>query len=148
MSPWLTRDTFSHDLCPLHTGCTCLAPIKKKSFSGVYFSPFVWFFNLSLNKQSQDTRHPHTHTHTHTQHTSYPTVVKSDPKALFLIATTPRCRGRCYAFPWIAPLTFIMLNRRHQVPFFSLWYDSSWDWNPVSRIIGERSNYYANGPVI
>ena len=23
--------------------------------------------------------------------------------------------------------------------FFSLWYDSTWDWTPVSRTIGERS---------
>ena len=28
----------------------------------------------------------------------------SDPKAPFSIATTPRCRGRCYSIPWIAPL--------------------------------------------
>ena len=27
-----------------------------------------------------------------------------DPKAPFLIATTPRCRGGHYSFPWIAPL--------------------------------------------
>ena len=32
------------------------------------------------------------------------TVVESDPKALFSIATTLRCRGGCYSFPWIAPL--------------------------------------------
>ena len=27
-----------------------------------------------------------------------------DQKAPFSIATTPRCRGECYSFPWIAPL--------------------------------------------
>ena len=32
------------------------------------------------------------------------TVVKGDPKAPFSKATTPRCRGRQYSFPWIAPL--------------------------------------------
>ena len=32
------------------------------------------------------------------------TVVKGDPKALFSIATTPRCRGQRYSIPWIAPL--------------------------------------------
>ena len=32
------------------------------------------------------------------------TVVEGDPKAPFSIATTPRCRGRYYVFPWIAPL--------------------------------------------
>ena len=32
------------------------------------------------------------------------TVVEGDQKAPFSIATTPRCRGGCYSFPWIAPL--------------------------------------------
>ena len=32
-------------------------------------------------------------------------VVEGDPKALFSIATTLRCRGGWYLFPWIAPLT-------------------------------------------
>ena len=32
------------------------------------------------------------------------TVVEGDKKALFSIATTSRCRGGCYSFPWIAPL--------------------------------------------
>ena len=31
------------------------------------------------------------------------TVVEGDQKGPFSIATTPRCRGRCYSFPWIAP---------------------------------------------
>ena len=29
-------------------------------------------------------------------------------------------------------------------PFLSLWYDSTWDWTPVSRTIGEYYNHYAN----
>ena len=32
------------------------------------------------------------------------TVVEGDQKAPFSIATTPRCRGGLYSFPWIAPL--------------------------------------------
>ena len=32
------------------------------------------------------------------------TVVEGDPKAPFSIATTLRCRGSCYSYPWIAPL--------------------------------------------
>ena len=32
------------------------------------------------------------------------TVIEVDPKTLFSIATTPRCRGGRYSFPWIAPL--------------------------------------------
>ena len=31
------------------------------------------------------------------------TVVEGDPKATFLIATTPRCRGGYYSFPRIDP---------------------------------------------
>ena len=29
--------------------------------------------------------------------------------------------------------------------FLSLWYDSTWDWTPVSRAIDEHSNRLANG---
>ena len=32
------------------------------------------------------------------------TVVEGDQKVPFSIATTPRCRGGCYSFPWISPL--------------------------------------------
>ena len=32
------------------------------------------------------------------------TLVEGDQKASFSIATTPRCRGGRYSFPWIAPL--------------------------------------------
>ena len=31
-------------------------------------------------------------------------LVEGDPKALFSIATTPRCREGCYSIPWIDPL--------------------------------------------
>ena len=55
------------------------------------------------------------------------TVVKGDPKALFTIATTPRCSGGRYTFPWIAPITLdpylIMLSvkQRQQVLFLISW---------------------------
>ena len=32
------------------------------------------------------------------------TKVEGDSKAPFSIATTPRCRGGRYSFPWIGPL--------------------------------------------
>ena len=32
------------------------------------------------------------------------TIVEGDQKAPLSIATTPRCRGGHYSFPWIAPL--------------------------------------------
>ena len=31
------------------------------------------------------------------------TVVEDNPKTPFSLATTPRCRGGRYSFPWIAP---------------------------------------------
>ena len=34
------------------------------------------------------------------------TVVEGDPKAPFSIATTPRCRGGCYSFPWASSTLF------------------------------------------
>ena len=53
------------------------------------------------------------------------TVVENNQKAPFSIATTPRCRGGCYFFPWIAPLYTRYVPyiaecyaRRYQVPFF------------------------------
>ena len=60
------------------------------------------------------------------------TVVECDPKASFSIATTPRCRGGFYSFPWIAPLTLdsylIMLCVTQggiKNNFFRLWHDST-----------------------
>ena len=51
-------------------------------------------------------------------------VVKGNQKAPFSIATTPRCRGEHYSFPWIAPFypwyvpcIAKWLARRYQVPF-------------------------------
>ena len=32
------------------------------------------------------------------------TVIEGDSKAPFSVATSPRCKGGCYSFPWIAPL--------------------------------------------
>ena len=32
------------------------------------------------------------------------TVIEGNQEALFSIATTPRCRGGCFSFLWIAPL--------------------------------------------
>ena len=37
------------------------------------------------------------------------TYIKSDPKAPFSIATTPRCRGGHYFIPWIVPLVPLIL---------------------------------------
>ena len=53
------------------------------------------------------------------------TLVEGDPKAPFSIATTPRCRGRCYSilriaplYPWSSPYSADCLARWGQVPFF------------------------------
>ena len=32
--------------------------------------------------------------------------------------------------------------------FLSRWYDSTWDWTPVSRTLGEHSIHETNEPVI
>ena len=76
---------------------------------------------------------------------------RRQPKAPFSIATTPRCKGGCYFFPWIAPLTLhlflIMLSVKQghiKHHFLSLWYDSMWDWILVSWTIGKHSNHFAN----
>ena len=80
--------------------------------------------------------------------------MEGDTKAPFSIVTTPGCRGRHYSFPRIALLTldpyFIMLSVKQEdikYHFLSLWYDSTWDWNPVSRTIGKHYTHYANGPI-
>ena len=73
------------------------------------------------------------------------------PKGSFSIATTLRCREGHYSFLWIAPLTLdpylIMLSVKQgsiKNHFLSLWYDPTWDWTVVSRIIDEYFNPYAN----
>ena len=76
------------------------------------------------------------------------TVVEGDPKSPFSIAFTPRGRGERYSFPWIDPLTLdtylVMLSVKQRginYHFKSLWYDPTWDWTPISRIIGEHSTH-------
>ena len=68
------------------------------------------------------------------------TVVAGDPKAPFSIATTP--------FPvklhFTLDMYFIMLSVKWgciKYHFLSLWYDSTWDWTPVSRPIDEHSTH-------
>ena len=76
-------------------------------------------------------------------------MLKNDLKAPFSIATTQRSWGGYYSFPSIAPLTLdlylIILcvkQRGIKYHFLNLWYDSTWDWTPVSQAIGEHSNHY------
>ena len=45
-----------------------------------------------------------THTHIYIFFLKLATVVEGAQKAPFSIATTPRCRGGRYSFPWIASL--------------------------------------------
>ena len=86
------------------------------------------------------------------------TVVKSNLKAHFLIATTQKCKRGHYSSFWIAPLTLdpylIMLSVKQgsiKYDFLSLWYASTWDWTlvscPVSWTNGEHFTNYTNGPV-
>ena len=73
------------------------------------------------------------------------TVVESDLKAPFSIATKPRCREGTIPFPGLLHFTLdtylIMLSvKQRGIKYHflkSLWYDSTWDWTPVSQTIGE-----------
>ena len=80
------------------------------------------------------------------------TVVEGDQKAPFSIATTPRCRGGRYSFPWITPLYpwYVPYIAEYWASieqggimyhFKNLWYDATWDWTQVSRTFGEHSTH-------
>ena len=62
-------------------------------------------------------------------------LVEGDSKVSFAIATTLRSRGGRYFIPWIAPLYLIMLSVKQGGIMYHFWYDSIWDWTPVSRTI-------------
>ena len=59
------------------------------------------------------------------------TVVESDSKAPFSIATTLRCRGGCYSLFYFTLDPFLtMLSVKQggiKYHFLSVWYDSTWD---------------------
>ena len=72
---------------------------------------------------------------------------EGDPKAPFSIATKPNVVVG--ATSWSGLLHFTLdpylevLSAKQggiKYHFLSLWYDSTWDWNPVSWNIGEDSN--------
>ena len=74
------------------------------------------------------------------------TLVEGNPKIPFSIATSPKCRGGRYSIPGLLHFTLdpylIMLSVKQgniKSYFWSLWYDSTWDWTAVSRTIGEHS---------
>ena len=69
----------------------------------------------------------------------FATLVEGDQKAPFSIATTLRCRGGRYSFPWIAPIypcyvPYITecLTRRYQVPFLK---SLVWSPGPLANIL-------------
>ena len=72
---------------------------------------------------------------------SWLTLFKGNPKALFSIATTPRCKGRHYYFLWIAPLTLdtylMMVSVKQEDIKCHIWVfgKTTWDWTPVSQAI-------------
>ena len=88
------------------------------------------------------------------------TVIDFDTKAPFSLATTPKCREGLYSIlsALLHSLRFtlepnlIMLSAKQSGIkyhfFFTLWYDSTWDWTPVFRTIGEHSTRYANDQAI
>ena len=79
------------------------------------------------------------------------TLVEGNLKAPFSIATTLGCREGATAFPGLLDLThdplLIVLSAKQggiMYHFLSLLYDSTWDWIPVSRTIGEHSTHSVN----
>ena len=83
-----------------------LPPLQKRGVLGMTLTYILWWGSNSVALESMVT------------------VVEGNQKAPFSIATTLRCRGERYSFPWIAPLyawyvPYIAecLARRHQVPF-------------------------------
>ena len=78
------------------------------------------------------------------------TVVEGDPKATFSIATAPRCTKDATPFLGLLHFTLdmylIMLSVKQgyiKYHFLSLWYDSTWDWTPVSLAIGKLFGQWA-----
>ena len=74
------------------------------------------------------------------------TVFEGDSKTHLSIATTTMCREGTTPFPRLLHFTLdtylIMLRvkeRGIKYYFFSLWYESTLDWIPVSQAIGEHS---------
>ena len=82
------------------------------------------------------------------------TVVEGDQKAPFPIATTPRCKGVRYSFPWTAPLypwyvPYIAecYARRYQVPYFESLVKTRPGTEPRSSgPFGEHSTHLDNEP--
>ena len=77
------------------------------------------------------------------------TIVKGDKKAPFSIATTLRCRGGRYSFPWI-DMYLIMSVKQGSIKYHflkSLWYDATWEWTQVSQTVGKHSKLWASEPV-
>ena len=79
------------------------------------------------------------------------TVVEVDQKAPFSLATTRGVGEGAIPFPGLLHFTLntylILLSVKQggiKYHFLSLWYDSSWDWTPVSWAIGEHSTHSAN----
>ena len=69
------------------------------------------------------------------------TFDEGDLKAPFLIASTPRCRELLHFT--LNPYLIMQSVKKGSIRygFLSLWYDSTWDWSPVSLTIAEHSTH-------
>ena len=75
------------------TGRKCLDyPIEESFIDAI---SFYFFRQISVSVMTEKNE---------LQKNKLETLVEDNPKALFLIATTPRCRKGRYYFPWTAPL--------------------------------------------
>ena len=71
------------------------------------------------------------------------TVVEGNPKAPFSVASFP------VLLHFTLDTYLVMLDAKQgsiEYHFLSLWYDSTWDWTPVSQAIGFVGKVFANDP--
>ena len=74
------------------------------------------------------------------------TLVEGDLKAPFSIATTGATPLPGLLHFTLDPYLILLSVKQGGIKyhFFSLWYESTWDWTQVSRAIGEHSNHLSN----
>ena len=136
MKSWLLKSL--HD--KVHVSFTC--------------EPILWYSKAYQSWNEQIMKEIFFHDGQYIYEIKLATEVESEPKVPFSVATTPRCWEGAIPFPrllhFILDRYLIMLRVNQgdiKYHFLSLWYDSTWDWIPVSRTIGEHSTHEVNEPV-
>ena len=76
-------------------------------------------------------------------------LAEGDRKAPFSLATTPRCTGGRYSWPWIAPLYpssvplwwWVLSKEASSTIFLSLWYNSTIDEHSTQEAMFTKDYY-------